>query len=202
MRARYLILVFVLCAASICCAQGKDLLIEDFESQITGGPEGTVDFGAGGGSVADVVAATDIKQSGAQSLKLTYDAISGGYMWVAKGFELDAHNAQWLVKPQDIDWSKFKAISFYMYGSDSKARVAFDIKDNANEIWRFIVDDNFKGWKKIVCPFSDFFVRGDWQPANAEKNAVLDFPIKSFQFEPLPVAKGVVYFDDVELASK
>ncbi|MCX5714920.1 MAG: hypothetical protein NT033_09035, partial [Candidatus Omnitrophica bacterium] len=123
-----------------------------------------------------------------------------GYMYIAKGFGLDAKNATWQVKPQDIDWKKYNAISFYMYGQDSKTKVAIDIKDNGNEIWRFMVTDDFKGWKKTVVPFKDFFVRGDWQPDNADKNAALDFPLKSYQFEPLPPAKGTLYFDDVELA--
>ena len=89
-----------------------------------------------------------------------------------------------------------------MYGSDSKTKVAFDIKDNGNEMWRFMLEDNFKGWKQIVCPFKDFFARGDWQPNSADKNYTLDFPIKSFQFEPLPEAKGALYFDDVRLLEK
>jgi hypothetical protein len=193
---------FVFCLLAACLAQEKGLLIDDFEGKIIGGPEGTVDFGAGGGSSVDVAASTDIKYSGSQSLKVTHDAVSGGYMWVARGFGLGSKNAGWLVKPQDIEWQKFKGISFYMYGSDSKVKVAFDIKDNGNEIWRFMVEDNFQGWKQIICPFNEFFARGDWQPNDADKNAVLDFPIKSFQFEPRPVAKGVVYFDDVQLISK
>jgi hypothetical protein len=123
-------------------------------------------------------------------------------MWIARGFDLDAKNAAWLIRPADIDWSKLNAISFYVYGSDSKANIAFDIKDNGYEVWRFMVEDNFVGWQKIVCPFNEFFVRGDWQPNNADKNATLDFPLKSFQFEPLPEAKGTLYFDSVELVSK
>jgi hypothetical protein len=202
MKSLHLVLIFVFFFALACFAQEKGLLIDDFEGKISGGPEGTVDFGAGGGSSVEVTAATDIKYSGNQSLKVAYDAVSGGYMWVARGFSLDAKNAAWLVKPQDIDWTKFKAISFYMYGSDSQTKIAFDIKDNGNEIWRFMVEDNFKGWKQIICPFNEFFARGDWQPNDADKNAVLNFPIKSFQFEPRPVAKGMVYFDDVQLISK
>jgi hypothetical protein len=123
-------------------------------------------------------------------------------MWLARGFDLDAKNAQWLIKPLDIDWAKYKAISFYMYGSDSKAKIALDIKDNGNELWRFMFEDNFEGWKQIVCPFNEFFVRADWQPDNADKNATLDFPLKSFQFEPRPEAKGTVYFDDVQLMNE
>jgi hypothetical protein len=61
--------------------------------------------------------------------------------------------------------------------------------------------DNFQGWEKITCPFSEFFARGDWQPQNADKNAVLNFPVKSFQFEPRPdsgTKQGKLYFDCVE----
>ena len=202
MRALYLFLTFVLCMLVSCNAQEKGLLIDDFEIQISGGPDGTVDFGSGGGSSIEVTGAADIKYSGQQSLKVAYDAVPGGYMWIARGLDLDAKNAAWLINPQDIDWSKFNAISFYMYGSDSKARIALDIRDNGFQIWRFMVEDDFVGWKRIVCPFNEFFVRTDWQPDKADKNAVLDFPLKSFQFEPRPEAKGTVYFDDVELISK
>ncbi|MFA5089852.1 MAG: carbohydrate binding domain-containing protein [Candidatus Omnitrophota bacterium] len=195
------ILVFIFLLAGYSQARGEDLLLDDFQGVISGGPQGTVDFGSGGGSTVEVSAATDIKRAKDQSLKVVYNAVAGGYMWIARGFGLDAKNARWLVKPEDVDWGKYKAISFYMYGSDSKVKIAFDIKDSGNEISRFLVEDNFKGWKKIICPFSDFFVRGDWQPDNADKNAKLDFPIKSFQFEPRPIAQGVVYFDCVELLS-
>jgi hypothetical protein len=195
-------LIFVLFTVSCSAVQGQGLLLDDFEGTISGGPEGTVDFGAGGGSLVEVAADTKTKNSGNQSLKITFDAVSGGYMWIAKGFGLDAKNSGWLVKPADINWQEFNALAFYMFGSDSKAKIAFDIKDNGNELWRFMIEDNFKGWKKIICPFNEFFARGDWQPDNADKNANLDFPIKSFQFEPRPVAKGTLYFDGVELVKK
>jgi len=193
------ILLFILCVGTFSCAQNEGLLIDDFECAISGGPDGTVDFGAGNGSSVDVTASTDIKHSGVQSIKVTFNAVPNGYMWVARGIDLDAKNSGWLVKPEDIKWNEYNAISFYLYGSDAKTKVAFDIKDNGNEIWRFMVEDNFKGWKQIICPFKEFFVRDDWQPDNADKNGVLDFPVKSFQFEPRPEAKGSLYFDTVEL---
>lgn len=199
MKVLHLACILICCLAIFSCTQGQGLLIDNFENALTGGPDGTVDFGSGGDSVIEVTAATDIKYSGKQSIKIAYNAAAGGYMWVARGFDLDAQNAQWLIKPQDIDWPKYKSISFYMYGSDSKTKIAFDIKDNGNEIWRFLVEDNFKGWEKITCPFNEFFARGDWQPNNADRNATLDFPVKSFQFEPRPVAKGAIYIDDVAL---
>jgi len=199
MRILYFALAICLSTAMLSCAQEQGLLLDDFEGSISGGPDGTVDFGAGNGSSVDVTAATDIKYSGNQSIKVTYDAVAGGYMYIARGFGLDAKNTNWLVKPEDIDWKKYKAFSFYVFGSDSKADVAFDIKDNSNEIWRFLFQDNFKGWKKILAPFNEFSVRDDWQPDNADKNGNLDFPVKSYQFEPRPEAKGALYFDRVEL---
>ena len=199
MRKAGILLVLVLSFGLSACAQEKAVLIDDFEGAITGGPQGSVDFGAGNGSSVEVTADTGIKYSGSQSLKVTYDAVSGGYMWIARGFGLDAQNASWLVKPQDIDWKSLIAFRFYMYGSKSGAAIAFDIKDNGNEMWRFMVNDDFQGWKEIVCPFAQFLARSDWQPDNADGNGVLDFPVKSFQFEPRPVAKGVLYFDRMEV---
>jgi hypothetical protein len=198
MKGFILTLILVFCFSILSCAQGS-LLIDDFEITISGGAAGTVDYGSGEGSSVEVAASREIKYAGSQSLKITYDAIPGGYMWVARGFQLDSKNADWLVKPEDINWTDFNAISFYMYGSDSKARIAFDIKDNGNEMWRIMIEDDFSGWKQIICRFDEFFARGDWQPHDADKNANLNFPIKSFQFEPRPEAKGTVYFDKVEL---
>ena len=186
----------------ICFAEGGNLLIDDFEVAVSGGLDGTVDFGAGNGSSVNVTADTYIKNTGKQSLKVDYNAVQGLYIYVARGKGLDSKNANWLIKPEDIKWEDYKGFSFYMYGTDSKTRVAFDIKDNGDEIWRFVVEDNFKGWKQIVCDFDKFIVSDDWQPNSADKNAKLDFPIKIFQFEALPVSKGTLYFDTVELIKK
>jgi len=185
-----------------CLAEGYNLVLDDFEMAVSGGADGTVDFGAGNGSSVQVSGATDIKNSGAQALKVDYEAVGGGYIYVARGAGLDAKNANWVLKPSDIKWEEYSGISFYIYGSDSKAKIAFDIKDTAGEIWRFITDDDFVGWKKIVVSFDKFIVRDDWQPMDADKNGVLDFPIKIFQFEPLPGTKGTLYFDTVELVKK
>ncbi|MCX5703664.1 MAG: hypothetical protein NT066_04140, partial [Candidatus Omnitrophica bacterium] len=170
MRVLYFCLFIFFCSITVCFAEEGSLLLDDFEGAISGGPEGTVDFGAGNGSSVEVSAAREIKQSGDQSLKVAYDAVSGGYMWVARGSGLDAKNANWIVKPEDIKWAEYSNISFYMYGSGSGAQIAFDIKDSGNEIWRFMLEDNFKGFKQIVCPFKEFFARDDWQPDNADKN--------------------------------
>jgi len=183
-------------------AESDSLLIEDFEVPISGGAEGTVDFGAGNGSNVTVTADKSIKNSGDQAIRIDYDAVPGGYMYIAKGAGLDAKNASWSLKPEDIKWEEYSAVSFYIYGADSKHNLAFDIKDNGGELWRFTVVDDFKGWKKVVCVFDKFIVRDDWQPDSADKNGKLDFPIKIFQFEPLPEGKGTIYIDTVELVKK
>ena len=203
MKKVLLVLVLsLLFATQICFAAEGDLLVDDFEVAISGGPEGTVDFGAGNGSSVEVLAAADIKNSGKQGLKVVYDAVPGGYIYVARGTGLDAKNANWDLKPADIKWESFSALSFYIFGTDSKAQIALDLKDNGGEIWRFLLVDDFKGWKRVVCSFDKFAVRDDWQPNDADKNGQMDFPIKVFQFEPLPGSKGTLYFDTVELVKK
>jgi hypothetical protein len=198
-----LIFVFLMLVPCALAQEAKGLLIDDFEGAITGGPEGTIDFGFGNGSVMNVTASTDIKNTGNQSIKAEYDAISGGYVWIARGYGLDVKGAAcWLVKPEDIDWTKYNAVSFYMYGQDSQGLVAVDLKDAGGEMWRCMINDDFTGWKQIVCPFDKFTARTDWQPQTADGNGALDFPLKSFQFEPLPESKGILYFDTVELINK
>lgn len=178
----------------------KVFMLDDFEGSIVADPKGTIDAGAGNGSGVTVSADKEIKKSGEQSLKIDYDAVSGGYIWVARGFNLDVKGAdQWTKKPQDVPWPSYGAISFYLYGAASGARMAFDIKDAGGEMFRFMVTDDTKGWKQVVCPFDQFFPRGDWQPQTADVNGTLDFPVMSFQFEPIAIAKGVIYVDDVSL---
>ncbi|MCM8827149.1 MAG: hypothetical protein NC904_06490 [Candidatus Omnitrophica bacterium] len=180
-----------------CSSTNKELLLDSFEGEVN---KESVDFGASSGSSVVVMPSPDLKVCGKQAMLLKYDLKPSGYMWVARGYNLDVKGAdKWLVKPFSIDWSKYNAFSFFMYGSNSLGVVAFDIKDRGGEIWRFIVDDDFVGWKEIVCPFSQFFLRRDWQPDNALKNEILDYPIMSFQFEPRLPGKGSYYFDCVKL---
>ncbi len=192
-------LIVIVLFAGVCFAEGANILLDDFEGNLIGGPEGTVDFGSGNGSAVAVSADQQMKHTGNQSLKVDYQAVSGGYIWIARGYGLDAKNSSWLIKPDGIEWKKVRAISVWVYGNNSQANIAFDIKDSGNEIFRYLIEDTFTGWKQIVCSLDDFLPRGDWQPDNADNNFQLDFPLKSFQFEPKPESKGVFYFDTVEL---
>jgi hypothetical protein len=176
----------------------KGLLIDDFEDSLVAVK--TIDAGATNGSMVHASIDPMEKHSGAQSLKIKYDAVSGGDIWVSRGAGSGIPGAvPWLVELDKIAWANYGAISFYLKGMGSGALLAFDVKDAGGEIFRFMVKDNDKDWKQVVCAFDQFFSRGDWQPANAEKNGVLDFPIKSFQFEPITVSKGVIYIDEVAL---
>jgi len=124
-------LLFYLPNNSYLNAQDKILLIDDFEGEIS---KSTVDYGAGGNSSIDIEVSTDIVYHGKQAIKMKYLASSDGYMWMARGYDLDVKGAaQWLVAPKDIDWSKYSSFSFYMYGQDTKAIVAVDFIDNGFE---------------------------------------------------------------------
>ena len=197
-------LLYPLVLSTILYAQNADeLLLDDFEGEIAGGEQGTVDYGSGNGSIVEVKGSKEIKYHGEQSLAVTFDAVSGGYIWVARGYDLTVKGAgAWLVEPKDIDFTKYNTVSFSMYGADTKNQVAVDMVDSGGEYWRYLIEDNFTGWKEVVIPFSDFFSRGDWQPDKADKNGELDFPLKAFQFEPRPEGKGTIYFDYVRLVKK
>jgi beta-glucosidase len=195
--------IFLLgCVAVTGCAQAQEtkkaFLLDDFEGPIVAGQ--TIDAGAGNGSAVTVSADTQANHSGSQSLKIDYDAVGGGYIWVARGYGLDVKGAAlWTSEPEKINWASYGAISFYFKGSASGSQMAFDIKDAGGEIFRFMVKDDAKDWKQVICPFDQFFPRGDWQPPAADKNGKLDFPIKSFQFEPIAIAKGAINVDEVSL---
>lgn len=194
---------FSLTALVFAQVSDNELLLDDFEGAISGGEQGTVDFGSGGGSSVEVSASKETKHHGEQALEVKFDAVDGGYMWVSRGYDLTVKGAgAWLIEPKDIDFTKYNAISFYMYGADTKAQVAVDLVDSGSEYWRYLIEDDFTGWKEFTVLFSDFFARGDWQPERADKNTVLDFPVKVFQFEPRPAAKGALYFDYVRLVKK
>ncbi len=201
-KTGFLTTALILLVIGVCLAESGNLLLDDFEVLVSNGPEGTVDSGSGNGSTVEVTQAVDIKNTGNYSLKVVYDAVSGGYIYVARGTGLDAKNAQWPLNSSNVKWEDYSAVSFYVFGTNSKAKIAFDIKDSGSEIWRFITEDDFKGWKRVVCSFDKFMVRDDWQPNDADKNGQIDFPIKVFQFEPLPGSKGILYFDTVELVKK
>lgn len=184
----------------------EPLLIDGFEGAITpagitsGSMSGNVDYGAGGGSSVEVYADNAEKVEGKQSLKVVFFAMPGGWIWVARGYNIDVKGAgAWVVRPQDIKWDQYNAMSFWWKGSNSGKQVALDIIDAKKEYFRYLAKDDSEEWKQVIIPFKDFEVRTDWQPNNAVKNKVIDFPIMTYQFEPRPKNEGEWSFDKVEL---
>lgn len=194
-------IIFIIAARVIFMVSNpKILVLDDFEGEISAK---TVDYGTGSGSQIKVNASKEIKYHGEQAIKLEYKAVTGGYMWLARGYSLDIKGAaSWLKRPQEIDWPKYGSLSFYMYGKNSGASIAVDIIDSGFEYFRFMVKDDFVGWKQVICPFDKFLARGDWQPAKAKVDAKLDFPVNAFQFEPRTITQGILYFDYVHLIKK
>ena len=198
MRNIYLLSISVfLVFFSGCTKAPPDFLIDSFEGEIN---SKTVDFGSSDNSSLVVVSDKEIKVCGEQSLKLDFELNPSGYMWAARGYGLKIEGAaKWEAVPRDIKWSRYNTFSLCMHGRNSGGIIAFDVKDSGGELWRVFLDDDTEGWKEFICPFTEFFPRGDWQPEDSDRNEVLDFPIMSFQFEPRIMGKGVYYFDCVKL---
>ena len=96
------------------------------------------------------------------------DLVLGGFVWENTSAQISRIN---VILGDGFNVEFGTGSTVYVYGTDSKAKIAFDIKDNGAEIWRFITEDDFKGWKRVVCNFKKFLVRDDWQPENADKNS-------------------------------
>lgn len=48
-----------------------------------------------------------------------------------------------MVEPKDIAWEKYNALSINVYGTGSGGVITLDIKDAGEEMWRFLIDDDF-----------------------------------------------------------
>lgn len=195
------ILVFVifLVIKNIC---SPILIIDSFEGQLIGGPAATVDYGSGSGAKVDIYPSKNPVIHGKQSLKIVYDASQGGYMWIARGYNLTIPTAaQWKTPPSKIKWDNYDAFCFFIYGNATNNEIAIDLIDNGKEYCRYTIKDDTQGWKEIIIPFNEFKTRTDWQPDSATRNNIMDFPINAFQFEPKE-ATGEVFIDKVYLRKK
>ncbi len=210
MRRAYvgLVVLVMLCLSAGYSFAIGPLLLDSFEGQIvpagitSGSMSGNVDYGAGGGSSVEVYADDTDKVDGKQSLKIVFFAMPGGWIWIARGYNIDVKGAgAWEVRPQEIKWDKYNAFSFWMKGTNSGKQLAFDVIDAKKEYFRYLVKDDSDKWKQVIIPFKDFEARTDWQPNNATKNKTLDFPIMTYQFEPRPKNEGEWSFDKVELVN-
>lgn len=197
-----IIIVFVVLCYMYSRLGSNLFVIDSFEGQIIGGDNATVDYGSGSGATVFVSGVKYPVKHGSQAIKIVYDATSGGYMWIARGYNLSQENAgQWTVRPEKIKWENYDAIAFDLYGEASGNEIAVDLVDNCKEYWRATIKDDTRGWKGVVIPFSDFLPRTDWQPDNAIRNNMIDYPVMVFRFEPLE-GSGTIYVDKVCLRKR
>ncbi len=204
MRKIFIIITFVLLIPALRIFAMTNLLIDDFEGSISSGPIESVGTGANGSSTIKIAPDTTIKYSGKQSLKVTFDTSEKtGAAWVTRGYELEeTPNSSWLVKPEEIAWEQYAAISFYIYGANSRSIIKLHIIDSDHEVLEYTLKDDFTGWNKLTCAFADFYTSPSWQSKNAKTNGQVDFPIKSFTFIFPLGQKGTLYFDHAELIAK
>lgn len=100
---------------------------------------------------------------------------------------------------QPYDWSRFRALSFWMYGTNSRQMFVVELNDSGEEHFRSpIITDDFTGWKQIVIPFEEFASRDDWQPENAEIDLAITWPLKDFQPFASVGGSGYILIDLVE----
>jgi hypothetical protein len=197
MKSGLAVLVAGILAAGACTSGVSSFTLDGFEGELTAL---TVDYGSGNGSTVNVSSSQDIKHEGSQSIKVEYNTVSGGYMWVARGYGLDVKGAaEWTASPEAIDWSEWGGLSFYVNGEGDGTMIAFDVKDAGGELWRTVFTIDEPGWQQVQVPFEHLFARTDWQPDSARVDDVLDFPLQSYQLEVRTPGEGVFYVDSVEL---
>jgi hypothetical protein len=185
------------------------ILIDDLEGDIA------CDNGAGNGAEIQVTfskkdAAPDEVYSGNQAMKISYDKTYGGYMFCARGFgltpavEMPQEKLQWSTSPDKIDFSKYNSFGFYFKGENTGNTIAVDVFDKDREIFRYEFNDDSSDWKEMTIPFSSFKLRTDYQPDWNKSNKAIDFPIVTYQFEPMTgtgkLIKGYIIIDAVYFA--
>lgn len=139
-------------------------LVDDFESGLPTGVDGTIAIGfvtfqdpnstiaiaATNAPPAPVPGATDPNNV----LQMNVNVVS--FAGFAHAFENSTAN-QWV----NQDWSAYAGISFWLYGNNSNTTLFIDVLDNRNpdstkddaERWSVDFKDDFSGWKEIQIRF-------------------------------------------------
>ncbi len=88
------------------------------------------------------------------------------------------------------NWKGYDALSIWAAGNLSRKGFNIIITDAYNQRWIYVVDDDWKGWKRITIPFNKLRRRRDNQPPNAVLNGILNFPIKTLEFFNVDTLRG------------
>src|SRR4051812_21258604 len=157
---------FGLIAPAVLVLAAAPLVVDDFETPLRSGLDGTIAIGFltfrdPNSSVAISTSAPPAPVPGVSDpnsvLKLDLNVAS--FAGVTHGFENAAAN-QWVSQ----DWSAYEGISFWLYGTNSGTDLFVDVLDNRNspppttddaERWSVAFKDNFSGWQEIKLPFAN-----------------------------------------------
>ncbi len=110
-----------------------------------------------------------------------------------------------LLTVDEGNWKGYDALSILAAGNLSKKWFNIIITDAYNQRWIYVVDDDWKGWKRITIPFCKLRRRRDNQPTNAVLNGILNFPIKTLEFFNVDTLRGGrlgtynMYFGPIEV---
>lgn len=99
------------------------------------------------------------------------------------------------------NWENTKSITFYAKSANGKkAAFVIGIADAGDERFRVAMKTEVNGsdWVKFVLPMDKFKARGDWQPATAKRNTMIDSPGTQFELCPLS-GKGSIIIDYIEV---
>jgi endoglucanase len=106
------------------------------------------------------------------------------------------------------NWTGFRSIDFWMYGSNSGVPMRLEILDNraagsttdTSERFVYLFTDNWLGWRHFSLPWSSFSRRSDWQPAGAPNDGFGRSQVWGFNFS---VISGSEHFllDEIRLIS-
>jgi beta-glucosidase len=162
----------------------ESILITDFEDS----SQELITY-AGPQSKVTAVYSTEQAKSGKQSAKVTHNT-------------KDWAGALVVVPKEKGNWTGMKTYRMWVYGSGSNSKFYVDLEDAQKEQFRYVLTDDFKGWKEIVIPLSDFKWRTDWQAPDAVLNKKFDFPMMTVQFCTANLANCTLYFDDIVIDSK
>lgn len=99
---------------------------------------------------------------------------------------------------QFSDWGKIKYFHCWILGTGTQEVFDIFLEDWQGEEFGSLLVNNWKGWKEIFIPISDFHSRLDWQPPYSKVNRKIDFPLVKMLFPCFFYARTVLVFDDIE----
>jgi beta-glucosidase len=173
-------------------AASEPLTITDFES--AGVPSGVYAWGNDAASTPTLTIEPGADRPGAPATNRALKSVYNVSQW--GGWSHDLTAAQ--------DWSPYEGFSFWVNGTGSGQKIAFEIKDGGGsagsaELFESSFTDDTAGWRQVKVAFADFTRRSDYQPGGAPTDGQLDLVAMWGYSMRLPTATGTLTWDDVQV---